>query len=250
MRLAVISDTHGNAIAFEAVVSDLRQQSPDAVVFLGDLVMRGPQPVECLDLLHSLDPLVSVRGNHDNYFSRYRDGSDWLPKNDKDAMNLRQFMYNKKLLSADEQHWIGHLPTEYVFNIEDFQAELYHASPHSLGTIIWPWATEDELDSLHKEDSTQMVLFGHIHHAFTRNAKGRLIVNCGSIGLPFDGDNRASYSIIDIHGRNISTQIRRVSYDIEKVIRIAKDRSMPDTELFEQAVRKAVFTYSFNKSAV
>ncbi|NOU96673.1 YfcE family phosphodiesterase [Paenibacillus sp. LMG 31456] len=250
MRLAVISDTHGNGVAFEAVINDLRQQSPDAVVFLGDLVMRGPQPVECLELLNSLDPLTSIRGNHDNYFSRYSDAADWIPKNDKDAMNLRQFIYNKKLLSADEQHWIGHLPTEYVFKIGDFQAELYHASPNSLGKITWPGATEEELDLLHKEDETQLVLFGHIHHAFTRNAKGRLIVNCGSVGLPFDGDNRASYSIIDIQGKNISTQIRRVSYDIERVIRIAKDRSMPDIEPFEEAVRKAVFTYSFNKSAV
>jgi putative phosphoesterase len=250
MRLAVISDTHGNAVAFEAVMKDLLQQSPDAIVFLGDLVMRGPQPVECVELLHSLDPLISIRGNHDHYFSRYRDASDWTPTNAKDEMNLRQFIYNKRLLSAAEQSWIGQMPTEYVLKDGNFQAELYHASPYSLGKITWPWAAEEELDALHKADSTQMVLYGHIHHAFTRNAKGRLIVNSGSIGLPFDGDNRASYCVVDIQRPNVSVQIRRVSYDIEKVIRVAKERSMPDVELFEAAVRKGDFTYSFNKSAV
>lgn len=250
MRLAVISDSHGNAVAFEAVVQDLRQQSPDAIVFLGDLVMRGPQPAECVELLNSLDPLVSIRGNHDHYFARYRDASDWIPKNAKEEMNLRQFIYNKWLLSDAEQHWIGHWPTEYVFNTGHVQAELYHASPVSLGKITWPWAAAEELDALRKEESTRLVLYGHIHHAFMRNANGRLIVNCGSIGLPFDGDNRASYAIIDIDRQNIAVQIRRVSYDIEKVIRIAKDRSMPDTDLFEEAVRKALFTYALNKSAV
>ncbi|SFL76242.1 phosphoesterase, MJ0936 family [Paenibacillus sp. 1_12] len=245
MRLAVISDTHGNAVAFEAVIRDLHQQSPDAIIFLGDLVMRGPQPVECVELLNSLDPLISIRGNHDDYFSRNRDASDWKPKSAKEEMNLRHFIYNKRLLSVDEHQWIGAFPTEYIFNYEDFQAELYHASPTSLGKITWPWSTIDELDLLHKEESTHMVLYGHIHHAFTRHANGRLIVNSGSVGLPFDGDNRASYCIIDIEKQNISVQHRRISYDIEKVIGIAKDRSMPDIELFEKAIRKAVFTYSF-----
>jgi putative phosphoesterase len=159
MRLAVISDTHGNAIAFEAVIKDLQQQSPDAVVFLGDLVMRGPQPAECVELLNSLDPIVSIRGNHDNYFSRYQDASDWMPKNAKEEMNLRHFIYNKRLLSDIEQKWIGQLPTEYIFNYGNFRAELYHASPYSLGKIIWPWATSDELDSLHKEETSNMVVY-------------------------------------------------------------------------------------------
>ncbi|MDF2960640.1 MAG: phosphodiesterase [Paenibacillus sp.] len=244
MRLAVISDTHGNAVAFEAVIKDLREQSPDVVVFLGDLIMRGPQPSECVELLNSLNPVISVRGNHDNYFSRYRDASDWIPKHAKEEMNLRQFIYNKRFLTEAEQNWIGHLPVQSIWKTGDFQVELYHASPDSLGKIIWPWATVEELDSLHKEASTQMVLYGHIHHAFVRNARGRLIVNCGSVGLPFDGDNRASYAIIDINGHDCSVQIRRISYDIERVIRIAKDRLMPDTDLFEQALLQAVFTYS------
>jgi putative phosphoesterase len=246
MRLAVISDTHGNAIAFEAVIKDLQQQSPDAIVFLGDLVMRGPQPVECVELLKSLDPLISIKGNHDHYFSLYSDPADWKPANAKAEMNLRQFIYNKELLAVNDQDWIGGFPTEYKFNHGTFQAELYHASPTSLGKITWPWATTEELDLLHTQDSTQMVLYGHIHHAFIRNANRRLIVNCGSVGLPFDGDNRASYCIVDLEGHNVSVQIRRIAYDFEKIISIAKERSMPDFERFELAIRKANFTYSFN----
>lgn len=245
MRLAAISDIHGNAIAFEAVIHDLKQQSPDAVVFLGDLVMRGPQPAECIELLYSLDPLISIKGNHDHYFSRYRAPSDWIPKNAKEEMNLRQFIYNKQNLSTEEQTWLAELPTEFYYKNDSLKAELYHASPDSLWKITWPWSTIDELDELHKEDTSNMVIYGHIHHAFTRTVKGRLIVNSGSIGLPFDGDHRASYVIIDIHKNNVAVQIRRISYDIEKVIRVAKDRQMPDTNLFENALRLARFTYSF-----
>ena len=244
MRLAILSDTHGNAVAFEAVVQDLRRQSPDAVVFLGDLAMRGPQPAECADLLRSLNPLVAVKGNHDHYFALYPDASAWVPRNAKEEMNRRQLQYNQQLLSAEELRWIGHWPSEHVLRTEGIQAELYHASPASLAAIIWPWAANDELDALGKDASTQLVLYGHIHHAFMRNAGGRLIVNSGSVGLPFDGDNRASYAIIDVEGRDTAVQIRRIAYDIERVIRIAKDRRMPDAERFEEAVRRAVFTYN------
>lgn len=83
-----------------------------------------------------------------------------------------------------------------------------------------------------------MGLSRNVHHSFVRQAKGRLVVNAGSIGLPFDGDNRASYAIIDIEKENISAQIRRVSYDVEAVIQIARERSMPYAEVFAYGVRR------------
>jgi putative phosphoesterase len=245
MRLAVLSDSHGNAVAFEAVIRDLREQSPDAIVFLGDLIMRGPQPLECIDLLNSLNPLATIRGNHDHYFSLYPSPEDWSPKNAKGEMNLRQFTYNKRLLADVDHRWIGELPMEYILKVGDFQAELYHAAPDSLGKIVWPSADADELGLMHKYEETQMVLYGHIHHAFSRCVHGRYVVNCGSIGLPFDGDNRASYCIVDIDGANTHVQIRRIAYDIDKVVNIAEDWDMPDRDRFELAVRKAVFAYSF-----
>ncbi|GIP38707.1 metallophosphoesterase [Paenibacillus sp. J31TS4] len=249
MRLAVLSDTHGNAVAFEAVIRDLHKQSPDAVVFLGDLVMRGPQPAECVELLQGLNPLVSVRGNHDQYFARYQNPSDWQPKTAKGELNLRHFIYNTGLLSKEERNWIGGFPTEFLLQDGAFQAELYHASPDSLAKVSWPWSTPDELDELRKHEKTRLVLYGHIHHAFVRSVYGRVIVNSGSIGLPFDRDNRASYCIVDWEGDNLSAQVRRVSYDIDRVIRIARDRAMPDADLFELAVRQAVFPYAMQTAA-
>jgi predicted phosphodiesterase len=155
-------------------------------------------------------------------------------------MNLRQFIYNKRLLANIDHRWIGELPVEYILKVGELQAELYHAAPDSLGKIVWPWAGVDELDLMHKHEETQMVLYGHIHHAFSRCVRGRYVVNCGSIGLPFDGDNRASYCIVDIDGANTHVQIRRIAYDIDKVVKIAEDR-----DRFELAVRKAAFAYSF-----
>jgi predicted phosphodiesterase len=71
LRIAVMSDTHSNGVAFKAVISDMKSQSPDILFFLGDVAMRGPQPSECLELLHSLDFAQIVRGNYGHIFTRF-----------------------------------------------------------------------------------------------------------------------------------------------------------------------------------
>lgn len=245
VRLAVISDIHGNAVAFEAVLQDLHNQSPDAVVCLGDIVMRGPQPKECIELLHALNPLITVRGNHDHLFTRFPT-REWIPQNDRDKMKLRTFMYDHDRLSNEHKIWLGGLPTEFCLTLEGLHIELYHASPRSLSEVNYPWASLDDLDQLHQYEKTKLVLFGHVHHAFVRQAKGRLVVNSGSIGTPFDSDNRASYAIVDIENENIAVQLRRVSYDIEAAIRIAQERDMPNLEAFEYGVRKARYPYNLD----
>ncbi|TDF99656.1 metallophosphoesterase family protein [Paenibacillus piri] len=243
MRISVISDTHGNAAAFEAVIQDMKRQSPDAVVFLGDAVMRGPQPSECVELLRSLNCEALVRGNYDHIFTRYPASPDWKPETFKDKLKLRAIEYDQGWLSQEEQLWLAHLPVGKTWAMPEIQIEMYHAAPDSLGKVTYPWAPLEELDKLHRHDTTGLVLYGHIHHAYVRQAMGRTVVNCGSVGLPFDRDNRASYAIVDIAGGDISVQLRRVSYDIEKAIRIAKERSMPDADLFEYALRKALYPY-------
>jgi len=243
MRLAVLSDTHSNAVAFEAVIQDIKEQSPDAIVFLGDVTMRGPQPSECVELLRSLNALALVRGNYDHMFTRFPESKDWRPATFKEELKMRAFEYHISRLSAAEQSWIGNFPMQERLTIEGVNLELYHASPDSMITVTYPWAPIEDLEKLHRNDNTQIVLYGHIHHSFVRQARGRMIVNCGSVGFPFDGDNRASYAILDLNDKNVSVQLRRVSYDFDKVIRIARQNAMPDLELFEYGIRNAKYPY-------
>lgn len=243
MRLAVVSDTHGNATAFEAVIQDLKDQSPDAVVFLGDIVMRGPQPKECVDLVKSLNPLAVIRGNYDDLFTRFPEPG-WEPSNAKEELVLRAFEYDREQMTEEDQAWLAHLPKELTYEFEEVPTEMYHAGPSSLVEVKYPWATLDELDTLHKNESTRLVLYGHVHHAHTRQGRGRLIVNCGSVGMPFDGDNRASYAIVDFKKQDIAIQLRRVTYDIEAALEAAKSRNMPDIEAFEYALRYARYPYN------
>lgn len=242
MRIAAISDMHGNAVAFDAVIDDLHHQSPDVIVCLGDIVMRGPEPQECVDMLRSLDPLVTVQGNFDHRFTRWPKPG-WRPQTYKDEHTLRAFEYDCRHLDPADQDWLGNLPTEHAVSFGDVAMELYHAAPGSLTHQTWPWATVDELSLLRSKDRTNLVMFGHMHHAFVRQALGFTVVNSGSIGLSFDGDNRAGYAVIDIEKHVVSAQIRRVAYDVELSIRRARTRAMPDLDVYEYALRQARYPY-------
>jgi putative phosphoesterase len=242
VRIAAISDMHGNGVAFEAVIADLRRQSPDVIVCLGDIVMRGPQPKECVAMLRDLNPLVTVRGNFDWMFTRFPD-PQWRPKTYKEELVLRDFEFTVARLSEAEQVWLGNLPLAFSTSIEGVQMELYHAGPGSLGRYTWPWAPVEELGTLRAHEGTSLVLFGHMHHPFVRSARGFTVVNTGSVGLSFDGDRRASYAIIDCEGGDLAIQIRRVTYDVERAIQVASDVGMPDLDHFAYAVRRAAYPY-------
>ncbi|MBP2017165.1 diadenosine tetraphosphatase ApaH/serine/threonine PP2A family protein phosphatase [Symbiobacterium terraclitae] len=69
------------------------------------------------------------------------------------------------------------------------------------------------------------------------------MVNAGSVGLSFDGDNRASYAVIDIANGDLAVQIRRVAYDVEAAVQAARDAAMPDINVFAHAVRRAEYPY-------
>ncbi len=242
MRLAVIGDMHGNAVAFEAVMADLKRQGPDAVVCLGDVVFKGPQPQECADMLRSLNPLATVRGNNDHLLTHWPFPS-YNPANAKHEAVRRDYEYTIARLTPKDSEWLGNLPELVTLHLEGVQVELFHASPRLMDVAVLPWAPLDELCALPADKATRLALCGHLHHAFARQARGVQVVNPGSVALSCDWDNRAAYAIIDIEGGNLAVQLRRVAYEIEEAIRAAEERAMPDLEAFTFNTRSARYPF-------
>jgi len=210
MRIAILSDAHGNLRAFQAVLADLRQVAPDLVVHGGDLAYGGARPAEIIDQVRSLG-WPGVRGNTDEML--------WAPESlTKFAATapklsplvaILQEMIPPTLASIGEKRlrWLEELP--FLYSQEGFS--LVHASPNDLWRAPMPNASNEELQSNYAALRAQIAVYGHIHRPYIRRLPGMTVANTGSVSQSYDGDRRASYLVID--GESIT--IRRVEYDVE-----------------------------------
>jgi putative phosphoesterase len=226
VKVAFLSDIHGNAVALEAVLQDIREQSTDQIVVLGDISYRGPEPKKCIELVQQLHTHV-IKGNADEWIVRgIRQGE--VPERVFEMMQREQEWSLSQLESAEIQY-LQHLPTEVQLSINDRTIHAFHATPHSLFEMVLPHA-EDELikSKLMSHSQSELTIYGHIHKSFIRFVESKMVINTGSVGLPFDGCAMASYSMIDIDKAGITASIRRVRYDLERVARQYQDAEYPN----------------------
>jgi predicted phosphodiesterase len=184
MKLAVISDVHGNVAALEAVIADIRRRGADLIVNLGDCVSGPLWPKETCDYLRDLN-IPTVRGNHDRIVGQDEPGD--LGPSDRFAFDR---------LSPEERRWLGALPT--TLEIEPGLV-LFHATPHDdlsylLEEVIGErlvLASPAEISSRLKSFEGRIALCGHSHQPrIVRLPSGMLVINPGSVGCPAYEDDR------------------------------------------------------------
>jgi putative phosphoesterase len=239
MRIAVVTDIHGNLTALDAVIEDLQKVAPDLVVHGGDLVAAGHRPVEVLDRVRERG-WPGVQGNTDEML--------WKPELFEEFMRTtpklrhvwtmvfqQQAPVTRELLGPERIGWLRQMPLEW--RGEDLA--VVHAAPGNLWRSPMADATDEELATTYGPLDRAVVAYGHIHLPFVRDVgrAGRrcLVANCGSVGMPFDGDSRASYLVVD----DGVPAIRRVEYDIEREVRSLRQSGYPDAVRLEQTLLTA-----------
>jgi putative phosphoesterase len=225
MRLAVVSDIHGSLTALEAVVSDLDRQSPDVVVHGGDLALMGPQPAEVVDRIRELG-WSGVVGNTDELLWRPEVCSEQESRAPKLHSLLRVIFEEyrpatNELLGDERVEGLKQLPAQ----LELDDVVLVHASPGDLWRAPLPEADDAELLDTYGQSGTR-IAYGHIHRPYVRRPAGMIVANAGSVGLPWDGDPRASYLLIE----DGAPRVIRVEYDIETERRLLLASGYPDAE--------------------
>lgn len=223
MRIAIVSDIHGNRRAFDAVLSDLREVAPDLVVHGGDLSSGGAHPAEIIDHIQSLG-WSGVCGNTDEMLwapNRLTEFAATLPQLAAVFQRVQDTIpWTVAKLGEDRVRWLEKLPVRFVH--EDLS--LVHASPNDCWRAPSPNATEEEFRKVYTPLNTKTVVYAHIHVPFIRrfgsagtptgnfssHADAWTIANTGSVSQSHDGDTRASYLVID--GEHLTT--RRVPYDV------------------------------------
>src|SRR5271163_4647000 len=194
MRVAVVSDIHGNLTAFEAVLADIRQASPDLVLHGGDLADSGSSPIEIIDRIRALG-WQGVMGNTDEMLVQPDSLENFAAQSSAPPAlwaAIREIASATRSALGDERlAWLRELPR--VKTLGAFA--LIHATPESCWRAPAPEATDAELEAIYERLGRSIVVFGHTHRPSIRSMAGplKLLINTGSVGLPHDGDPRASY---------------------------------------------------------
>ena len=216
MRIAIVSDIHGNLMALDAVMTDLGKHAPDQVWCGGDLGWGGSWASECIQRVRDAG-WPTVKGNTDVWIT----GDPQTVQSVEERRTMAEIaaVHN---ISSDDALWLASLPLGYS---PAGSILLVHGTPESPFTAPDPDAPPADFRIY--EDQAQLVVYGHVHHAFVRRlGGGTLVANPGSVGLPQD-DVTASYLLIDRDGPEVSIQIRRVAYDRRAAIAQAKRTPEP-----------------------
>jgi predicted phosphodiesterase len=234
MRIAVVSDIHGNLTAFDAVLADIRQASPDLVLHGGDLADSGSSPVEIIDRIRDLG-WQGVMGNTDEMLVRPASLEDFASQSSAPATlwsAIREIASATRSILGDERlAWLRALPL--MFTRPGFA--FVHAAPGDCWRAPAAEATDAELEALYGSLGQPVVAYGHTHRPAIRRIAGRpeLLINTGSVGLSYDGDPRASYLLLD----GSTSTIRRVEYDIEKELKALSCCGLPGAEWTAKMLR-------------
>ena len=233
MKLAVLSDVHGNFRALEAVLLDAKALGVDHILFLGDLVFMGLDPQPCFDLLMANKPLVTIKGNTESNIEGIKSVN---PKDEQEKQWRKFVRYTDIRLKPESKAIMKGWPIVQRGEIGQDPFIFCHGSPYSYNEPITENIdpTSELYTKLMAEDAS-VILCGHTHIPADFMLGDKRIINPGAVGYSFDGDLRASYAFLDIHSNKINATIRRIEYE---------------RELYMNEVRHASHSFKFFSSVL
>ena len=220
MRVAVVSDIHGNLMALDAVMTDLEKQAPDQVWCAGDLGWGGPWATECIERVRAAG-WITVKGNTDVWIT-----GDPQTIDDRAQRERLEAIAAQHAISASDADWLINLPFGHK---AAGGVLMVHGTPDSQFDAPGPDAPANEFAPY---EGKGIVIYGHVHYAFVRRlADATIVCNPGSVGMPQDAET-ASYLLMDLQGGDAAFRHVRVSYDRRAAIAQAQRMGGPLGELF------------------
>jgi len=214
MRVAVLGDIHGNLRALEAVLSDVKTCDVDQFIFLGDLVYNGLDPQLCYDLLMATKPMVTIKGNSDEYLEQI---PTFTIRNKEDEQLLKLYKYTAIRMSDEAKRAVAAFKDREYLDLEGVTFLACHGSPYSNTEGLFerkPFAPL--LSKQLAAEKVDVVLSAHTHLPADFSREGIRFINPGAVGFSFDGDTRPSWALLTLDKGVMSAKIRRVEYDINR----------------------------------
>jgi putative phosphoesterase len=214
MKIAVLADIHANYRALETVIDHVERWDPDYVFVAGDIVNRGPRSLCCLQWIEEKrknNGWYVIRGNHEDYvIERDRPGD---PKSGTLYELFQPVHFAYRQLNQDISPLLA-LPEQISLDTKNSgEVRVLHASMLGNRDGIYPENTNTELEQKISPPPAVFIT-GHTHRSLIRIVNSTLVVNAGSVGLPFDGDTRAAYAQIICKNSRWQAKIIRLAYNL------------------------------------
>lgn len=249
MKLALVSDVHGNIDALDAVIADAKAQGVEKFAFLGDYIFDMPFSNDVVRRLRALSNATFIRGNKEAVLNELisADKSTWT----HEQMGVIYQTYRE--MSEDDRDWLRTLPDSVTLTLPSGRklycvhylpgyrregGNMYNNSglfgeqniPGKVDHEQYNRGLEQFLNDcaygLISSIDADIVAYGHNHLQGYGRCAGRVVIDPGSCGMPLDLDTRAAYTIIDDGGAEIGVDERRVEYDFEAAIERARTTSI------------------------
>ncbi len=237
MRVAVIADLHGNLISLNTVLADIAADTIDQLVCLGDVAGLGPHPREVTRRLRDLGCPV-VMGNADEFLlDPSRLGPDRHPEADETLRRMHEMeRWAAEQLEPEDLAYLRTFQPTVETSLGDGTFLLgYHGSPRSNRDEIRGATPDGELAEKLDGRRAAVMAGGHTHEQFVRRLDRAIVINPGSVGLPWEsvagGEGRnppwAEYAVVSHEGGRLSVELRRVPVDLEAIRGALLESGMP-----------------------
>ncbi len=228
MKIAVISDIHGNLTALDAVLEDIETQECEKVFVLGDYAMAGPRPSETVNwFMKKLGDknFTMIQGNTDLMIA---DFSDELYENlkTKAPIMAEALKDDAKTLNIIQKDFLKNLPIQQQVEEDGVKFLLVHGSPRKNNEDILPETPLAEVEKMLENVEANVVLCGHTHlPCGFQTSKKQTVVNVGSIGRPFTTEPKSCYLKITVENGQCLFEHRFVNYDKETASNVLRQRT-------------------------
>ncbi len=216
MKIAVLSDIHGNMDALAAVMDDVKAEGCEKIFILGDYAMAGPEPEKIIDGFISMkdsENMTLIQGNTDLMLAEYSEDL-YTQLKSKAPVMAEALKYDAALLDEKRTKFLKLLPAQYELDIEGVKILLVHGSPRRNNEDILPDTPMEEVEKMLEGVSANLVLCGHTHIPCGFQLKNKqTVVNVGSVGRPFTEKPDACYLKLTVENGKCLFEHKFIKYN-------------------------------------
>ena len=236
MRIALISDVHGNLVALEAVLAQLKEHSPDQIVCLGDVASLGPYPVECIERLES-EKIPVTLGNTDSWLLN----PVTIDRAESETQKWEEVeLWCESQLDEKHRQILESYPMTLSIQCSDEVSMLcFHTTPNSHTQIIDANTPQNKLQAIFDETNESLLVGGRTHMQVLRQFDEKTLLNPGSVGLPraerigeIVNPLWAEYMLVDVDKKMVDVTFKRAPIDHQRLIESTKATQMPNIDFW------------------